>query len=320
MEGRAIKTKSTGRANSPWCNRKLSRKRRRARLRWTAPPIFLLVTTPRRLARSGGREATLAIRHPQTNRSPSALARAKSLRCFKRLERGKPRRREGLPAMLVKPGSGVCVQRGGDCATWRGRFCWNCGSKSHAGVCAEFLTVDTGVSFHYVINVARFSFPGGSNHPLPRRIRDPECENIPTPGRVSIAQFLRTGKTRGQDDRIYGIKPGESRIFDKFVPHPGDRPAAETPLKPEIRKVKLPPVITALELKQRMDAQPFKPFRICMTDGKTYDITNHDMMFVKRNAVMIGINFDADSIAERLAECAIIHITRVEDIATTQAA
>lgn len=79
-------------------------------------------------------------------------------------------------------------------------------------------------------------------------------------------------------------------------------------------------MITALELKQRMDAQPFKPFRICMTDGKTYDITNHDMMFVKRNAVMVGLNFDADSIAERFAECAILHITRVEDIPAAQAA
>ncbi len=77
---------------------------------------------------------------------------------------------------------------------------------------------------------------------------------------------------------------------------------------------------TALELKERMQLQPFKPFRICMSDGKTYDITNHDMMFVKRNAVLIGINFDDNSIAERLVECALLHITRVEDIPAAQAA
>ncbi len=69
-----------------------------------------------------------------------------------------------------------------------------------------------------------------------------------------------------------------------------------------------------------MGAQPFKPFRICNSDGKSYDITNHDMMFVKRNAVLIGIDFDSNSIAERLVECALIHITRVEDIPTAQAA
>ncbi len=79
-------------------------------------------------------------------------------------------------------------------------------------------------------------------------------------------------------------------------------------------------MITALELKERMNLQPFKPFRICISDGKTYDITNHDMMLIKRNAVLIGIELDTNSIAERFVECALLHITRIEDISTAQAA
>jgi hypothetical protein len=79
-------------------------------------------------------------------------------------------------------------------------------------------------------------------------------------------------------------------------------------------------IISAIELKKRMEAQPFKPFRICITDGKTYDITNYDAMFVKRNCVEIGIDLDPHSLAEHFVECAIIHITRVEDIATPKAA
>jgi hypothetical protein len=72
-------------------------------------------------------------------------------------------------------------------------------------------------------------------------------------------------------------------------------------------------MITASELKARMIAQPFVPFRICLSDGKTYDITNHDMMFMSRNSVYIGVALDAEDIAERLVQCAILHITRVED-------
>jgi hypothetical protein len=79
-------------------------------------------------------------------------------------------------------------------------------------------------------------------------------------------------------------------------------------------------MISALELKERMNAQPFKPFRICISDGKTYDITHHDIMLVKRNAVLIGIELDSNSIAERFVECALLHITRIEDISTAQAA
>jgi hypothetical protein len=79
-------------------------------------------------------------------------------------------------------------------------------------------------------------------------------------------------------------------------------------------------MISALELKERMNAQPFKPFRICISDGKTHDITHHDIMLVKRNAVLIGIELDSNSIAERFVECALLHITRIEDISTAQAA
>jgi len=79
-------------------------------------------------------------------------------------------------------------------------------------------------------------------------------------------------------------------------------------------------MITALEIKTRLTAQPFRPFRICMSDGKTYDITNHDMAWVTRNAVHVGVVMDADDIAERTVQCAILHITRVEDNVPAKAA
>ena len=79
-------------------------------------------------------------------------------------------------------------------------------------------------------------------------------------------------------------------------------------------------MINAVDLKERMNTQPFKPFRICMSDGKSYEITNHDMMFVKRNAVLVGMDLDDNSIAERLVECALLHITRIEDMTAEQAA
>jgi len=69
-----------------------------------------------------------------------------------------------------------------------------------------------------------------------------------------------------------------------------------------------------------MNAQPFVPFRVCISDGKTYDITNHDMLMVTRNSVYIGVTLDADEIAERLVQCSILHITRIEDNIPAKAA
>ncbi len=73
-------------------------------------------------------------------------------------------------------------------------------------------------------------------------------------------------------------------------------------------------MFNAQQLKDRMDTQPFKPFRVCLSDGKTFNITNHDAAFVKRNAIEIGLDADPNGLAERFIECAIIHITRIEDL------
>jgi hypothetical protein len=79
-------------------------------------------------------------------------------------------------------------------------------------------------------------------------------------------------------------------------------------------------MISALELRERRNARPFKPFRICMSDGKTYDTPSHDMFLVKLNAVEIGVELDAKGFAIRTASCAIDRIARIEEIPSTNAA
>ena len=56
-----------------------------------------------------------------------------------------------------------------------------------------------------------------------------------------------------------------------------------------------------------------------MSDGTHYDITNHDMAFVTKNTVEVGINLDAEGFAEYVARCSILHITKLEDIPETVA-
>ncbi len=101
MELRAISTRSTGWANSLWCNRKASRNSRRARLRTTAPPIRELVTTPSlEEDADSGSFSQLAMRHPVTNRSPDSRTRANSLACLRRAAGPNPRRARPRPVIL----------------------------------------------------------------------------------------------------------------------------------------------------------------------------------------------------------------------------
>ena len=79
-------------------------------------------------------------------------------------------------------------------------------------------------------------------------------------------------------------------------------------------------MFTALQLKERMDEKPFRPFRIKMSSGDTYDVRNHDAAWVLRNAIEIGLDPDAEGLVSHTRRCAILHIASVEDIPTPKAA
>jgi len=61
-------------------------------------------------------------------------------------------------------------------------------------------------------------------------------------------------------------------------------------------------VITAKQIRELLQAKPFKPFRICLSDGRHFDITHHEVAFVSQHTVEVGINLNADGFAEYLAE------------------
>jgi len=73
-------------------------------------------------------------------------------------------------------------------------------------------------------------------------------------------------------------------------------------------------MITAQQIRELLHARPFKPFRICLSDGTHHDITHHDLAWVTRNTVEVGMNPDAEGFAEYVARCSLLHITRVEDL------
>lgn len=73
-------------------------------------------------------------------------------------------------------------------------------------------------------------------------------------------------------------------------------------------------MIAARQIRELLDAKPFQPFRICRSDGTYHDITHHDMAWVTRSTVEVGLNLDADGFAEYVVRCSILHITKLEDL------
>jgi len=67
------------------------------------------------------------------------------------------------------------------------------------------------------------------------------------------------------------------------------------------------------DMREHVTKQPFEPFRIFMSDGATFDIAHPELCIIGRSAVHVVIpNPKRRWMADRLAHCALIHITRIE--------
>jgi hypothetical protein len=71
-------------------------------------------------------------------------------------------------------------------------------------------------------------------------------------------------------------------------------------------------MFNAKKLKGLMSAQPFRPFKVSLSDGKSYTVPHHDAAFVTQNFLEVGLDLRRDGIARRSVNCTILHITQVE--------
>ncbi len=68
------------------------------------------------------------------------------------------------------------------------------------------------------------------------------------------------------------------------------------------------------EIRAHLRKHPFRPIRIYISDGFSYDVRHPEMMFVTRSEVVIGLDPGDGDIPERSAYCDPIHITRIEPL------
>lgn len=68
------------------------------------------------------------------------------------------------------------------------------------------------------------------------------------------------------------------------------------------------------ELRGHLKKQPFRPFRVFVSDGSHYDVLHPDFMLVTKSEVTIAISLAGEEMPDRSAYLVPVHITRVEPI------
>ena len=74
------------------------------------------------------------------------------------------------------------------------------------------------------------------------------------------------------------------------------------------------------ELFAAVRRRPFMPFRLHVSDGSSHDVRHPDSVLVSRRATVLGVPDDPTRPAERLVTVALVHVTRLEELAGTPAA
>jgi hypothetical protein len=70
------------------------------------------------------------------------------------------------------------------------------------------------------------------------------------------------------------------------------------------------------DVREFLKRQPFRPFRLTLTDGRTYDVMHPELAMVSRSSVEVGLARpgDPDNIAERLISVSLLHIMQIEPL------
>ncbi len=70
------------------------------------------------------------------------------------------------------------------------------------------------------------------------------------------------------------------------------------------------------DVREFLRRRPFRPFRLTLTDGRTYDVMHPDLAMVGRSWVQVGLARpgDPEIIAERLISISLLDIMQIEPL------
>ena len=72
--------------------------------------------------------------------------------------------------------------------------------------------------------------------------------------------------------------------------------------------------MTVQTFRDLLTQRPFRPFRLVMSSGQTYDIRHPEMALLTRTDILVGIDADEDDVPARFNICSLLHVVTVEPL------
>ena len=75
--------------------------------------------------------------------------------------------------------------------------------------------------------------------------------------------------------------------------------------------------MTVQTFRNLLNERPFRPFRLVMSSGQTYEVRHPEMAMLMRTDILVGIDEADDGLPSRYKICSYLHVTAVEPVNST---
>lgn len=73
--------------------------------------------------------------------------------------------------------------------------------------------------------------------------------------------------------------------------------------------------MTVQTFRELLTQRPFKPFRLVMSSGQTYDVRHPEMAWLTRTDILVGIDETDDGVPAEFKICSLLHVATIEPLA-----
>lgn len=75
--------------------------------------------------------------------------------------------------------------------------------------------------------------------------------------------------------------------------------------------------MTVQSFRELLLQRPFKPFRLVMSSGQSYEVRHPETALLTRESILVGIDDSDDGVPAEFKICSLLHVTAVEPLSSS---
>jgi hypothetical protein len=69
--------------------------------------------------------------------------------------------------------------------------------------------------------------------------------------------------------------------------------------------------------RELLTQRPFKPFRLVMSSGESYEVRHPEMAWLTRSDILVGVGETEEGVPAEFRICSLLHVTTIEPLTSS---